>query len=332
MFASLRVRWYCRRVAAGKEGGHLDTMIRIGGAAVPPFIHALKHHKSGVRRMAAQALGGIADQRAVVPLIAVLDDPDWLVVTSAAEALARIGDPRAVEPLIAKLQDPQNLYHVAVNLGKLARKLGDRRAFEPLLAAFQGGSRGSHGAAEGLGELGDARAVEPLVTKLTHCRNSIDRKDSMAPIIAKALGKLGDARAISAIVPLLKSSYEYTRETAEEALKRLGGAKQIAEAQRDVARAKRAIALRNQPAVDAITAQIREGMSYGAVVAVLGSPSETIGGSDVLGAFGKVGGSAHGMARITGMTFFEWRRKEGTYRATFTNGVLTELNAWPAEE
>jgi len=50
------------------------------------------------RRFAAAALGDLQARRAVVPLVAVLDDPDlW---QHAMQALVKIGDPAAAAPLV----------------------------------------------------------------------------------------------------------------------------------------------------------------------------------------------------------------------------------------
>ena len=59
----------------------------------------------GIRPMAAEALGSIADTRAVEPLIAALKDREEFVADEAATALGKLGDRRAVEPLIAVVKD-----------------------------------------------------------------------------------------------------------------------------------------------------------------------------------------------------------------------------------
>lgn len=52
-----------------------------------------------IRRFAAQALGKLADRRAVPALIASLRDESELVKPAVAEALGELGDPQAVIPL-----------------------------------------------------------------------------------------------------------------------------------------------------------------------------------------------------------------------------------------
>jgi HEAT repeat protein len=77
-------------------------------------------------------------------------------------------------------------------------------------------------ASEALGELGDARAVEPLIKALGDRNNETVRRTAAA-----ALGKLGDGRAV---VPLIKALGDADRGvcvTAAEALGKLGDARAV---------------------------------------------------------------------------------------------------------
>lgn len=53
-------------------------------------------------------------------------------------------------------------------------------------------------AASALGEIGDARAVEPLIQTLE------DRDSLVAGKAAQALGRIGDARAVEPLIQALK--------------------------------------------------------------------------------------------------------------------------------
>ena len=112
-----------------------------------------------------------------------LEEARW----RAADALWQIGDARAVPHLIAALQDPSIK-----------------------VAGF---------AASGLGDLGDASAVEPLLELFQ--RLSDNREEAKARV-ADALGKLGDKRAIAPIAASLAAIEEpaYVR-WARPALHRL---------------------------------------------------------------------------------------------------------------
>ena len=58
----------------------------------------------GAESSAAEALGRIKDARAVVPLIALLENGGFLEQSAAAEALGEIGDAQAIAPLEALLE------------------------------------------------------------------------------------------------------------------------------------------------------------------------------------------------------------------------------------
>ena len=79
-------------------------------------------------------------------------------------------------------------------------------------------------AAEALGQLEDAQAVEPLIAALE------DANEDMRQVAAKGLGQLGDIRAVEPLLSLLKGSrrgYEYDAQAAIEALGNLGDTRAI---------------------------------------------------------------------------------------------------------
>lgn len=95
------------------------------------LIKALRHPESYIRNGAAEKLGKLGDARALEPLAAALRDPDWIVRHTAAEALGALDDPRAVDPLIQALADDSSAGMAAA---RVLVDLGDVRAVEPLLA------------------------------------------------------------------------------------------------------------------------------------------------------------------------------------------------------
>jgi HEAT repeat protein len=108
----------------------------------------------------------------------------------AVEALGRIGDERAVEPLLPLLNDPSPdvQWVTAQALGKLH----DRRAVEPLIEALLNSDHWIRkGAAWALGEIEDDRAVPALVPLLR------DRKKDVRIAAAEALGRILDQRGES---------------------------------------------------------------------------------------------------------------------------------------
>ncbi|MCD6215119.1 MAG: HEAT repeat domain-containing protein, partial [Candidatus Desulfofervidus sp.] len=136
-----------------------EALVNIGEPAVEPLIQALKDEYSDVREEAARALGRIGDKRAVEPLINALKDEDSDVRMEAAEALDQMGwKPGYVTE--------KAYYLVAKKEWDEAVKLGEP-AVEPLINALKDeASSVRWGAAGALGEIGDERAVEPLINAL----------------------------------------------------------------------------------------------------------------------------------------------------------------------
>jgi thiol-disulfide isomerase/thioredoxin len=98
--------------------------------------------------------------------------------------------------------------------------IGDRRAVPDLTAALQDPSLKVAGfAASGLGDLGDASSVDPLLALFLRLP---DNRDDAKARVADALGKLGDPRAIAPLSASLDTIQEpaYVR-WAEPALRRL---------------------------------------------------------------------------------------------------------------
>jgi len=154
---------------------------------VPEFITALKNKDVDVREHAADTLGLIGDERAVVPLIHSLGDSEHSVRSSAAYALGRIGDKRAVEPLIIALLNEKSVVPGSV--------------------------------VKALGLIGDTRAVEPLIMILMD-KDKFPRRD-----VPKALGLIGDKRAVEPLTQSLRDSNELVRKYAAEALEKITGEK-----------------------------------------------------------------------------------------------------------
>jgi HEAT repeat protein len=107
----------------------------IGKAAVESLADAMKAPKWETRYRAAEALGRIADEKAVQPLITGLKDRRDHVRYMAAKGLHEIGDSDAVEPLIILLKD-ENTYvrtmaiHALSTLGGRNVKAAFKKALE----------------------------------------------------------------------------------------------------------------------------------------------------------------------------------------------------------
>jgi len=175
-------------------------------------------HSSDVNKRgnATRALAELGDKRAVDPLIDVLEhDADLYVRRDAAEALGKLGDARAIAPLCRALGD-RDYPVVAPAAAKALASFGGA-AFEPVLAQFRSGDKPHrYGAAIALGEIGDKRAIAPLLEYKTS-----DFQESQA--ISEALAKLRDPREIVAeLVAALEDADTMVRTRAARGLGALG--------------------------------------------------------------------------------------------------------------
>jgi len=97
----------------------------------------------------------------------------------------------------------------AVALGNI----GDPRAVEPLIRALGDKDwRVRMEAAVALGNIGDPRAVEPLIQALG------DKSGSVRRVAARALGEIGDPRAVEPLTRALRDENQYVRRVAAGAL------------------------------------------------------------------------------------------------------------------
>jgi HEAT repeat protein len=212
--------------------------------AVVPLTDALqdKEREGAVRVAAATALAKIGDPRAVLSLMDSLSDEDPDVRAGTANALGVFGDTRAVLPLIASLGDenPFVRYNSARALGQLKHPL----AVNPLISSLREErvSEVRWWAVHALGEIKDARAVEPLshavevtdrrtmapYTDVIEVGDSLRAKEgSMAELIKdmhwsiqleaiRSLGKIGEA-ALPALVATLSEhqDLDFRKEAAQ---------------------------------------------------------------------------------------------------------------------
>jgi hypothetical protein len=153
---------YAAVLELGRQGDDKAVDLLVGALA----------RKDGVARSAARELGKIRNERAIAPLIALLDEPE--VSQAAAEALLAFGA-SAVGPLLEVL------------------KSGNGDARERAVFA--------------LGELRDKRAVEPLVLVM-----QTDDVYAVRTAAATALGQIKDARAVWVLVATLQMRDETTPE------------------------------------------------------------------------------------------------------------------------
>lgn len=214
------------------------ALVRIGEPAVKPLIGALEDPDKTVREAAAYILGDIGDNRAVEPLIGALGDPEKTVREAATYVLGKIGDRRAVEYLVIILRD-ENEWSVRRAAASALAKLGwkpdqdatgaiywiarhqyeeciqiGEPAVEPLITAlFAKDLDERMHAAEALGQIGDARAVDSLIAAISENR--------VQQAAADALVQIGTP-AVKPLIALLKHANVSVREIVAQALVQLG--------------------------------------------------------------------------------------------------------------
>jgi len=235
-------------VADTRHGVRRNAIVSLGKIgdprAVEPLCAALKDSNEGVRRQAAEVLGQMGDARAIVPLISALSDRDDLVRQAAAKALGRLRDPQALEPLTDALQDFYRDVRCAVVVA--LGELGDKRAAQPLAQALDDVDKEvQQRAKQALTKLEGpsvdrpapvlnehivdashtATEVSDSVDETVHkaCGHSVAPSDAeITMAVTEVLGKIGDVRAIEPLISVLNDSDRSIRQSAVEALGRLG--------------------------------------------------------------------------------------------------------------
>lgn len=165
----------------------------------------------GLRCDAAWALGQIGDSRAVEPLIARLcpkNRPSKAFERSASKALIEIGR-SAVEPLTVALKNDD--WQMRTTAAMILGEIGDTRAVGPLIAALKDGT--DIALKKILTKSGATSAAVPWVIGVlkdvdTHARRAA----------ADLLGELGDSRAVEPLTILLKDEESQVRQSAAKAL------------------------------------------------------------------------------------------------------------------
>jgi HEAT repeat protein len=159
-----------------------DHLAGMGEAAVDILIPLLHKGPAEEKLKAAETLGRIKDDRAVEPLAALLGSRRHEIAAAAARALGDIGSALAVEPLLQNGVESESA-SVRAETEKALISIGDT-AVGPLLEQLNSSNPGERKAAVRiLGEIGDERALQPLVSA---------RDDtSLQPELQEALEKLG---------------------------------------------------------------------------------------------------------------------------------------------
>ena len=219
-----RIRFFAAR-CLGNLGGQ---------SAFIPLRDLLQDPDALVRLNAIKALKQIDGEGVMDVLLPALNDPYPSVCQEAVDGLCDLGDARAMPPLIELLyNDEEDLREKAANALQIlnwqpdkdqdgaayyaARKMWNKcveskkKALKPLLLALNAREHLiREGAARALGQIGDTRAVKPLISALkTHPDSTI----------IDALGQLGDPEALDILIEILGKDHPLHRTSTARALK-----------------------------------------------------------------------------------------------------------------
>lgn len=155
-------------------------LLALGSLAIP-YLVDLMHQDQNDRLSwrAAVILAEMNDPVTQPVFIEALDSGHPIVRQVAAQALGKFQDTSVVPHLLNHLHDPFSIAQMWV--------------------------------IESLGELGDGRAVEPLLNLLAETDS-----DTIQQSILRALGRIGDRVALSALIPFFNSPSRHVRSRCQE--------------------------------------------------------------------------------------------------------------------
>lgn len=180
---------------------------------------SLRDKMAEVRRSAAKALSGVRDRKTVPALIAVLrEDPDWVVREKAAQALGAIRTPPCFDPLIHALGDSMQPVRDAACLA--LGELGDARAILPIVRDLADWKLTQAGVAA-------IRMIDSGVGGQALASIAIAGDSIRAARAIWALGELGDSGALPHLIPALKREEPDIRMMAAKSLMRIGDSRAV---------------------------------------------------------------------------------------------------------
>lgn len=185
-----------------------------------------------VKASAVRALGRLNDDRAVIPLMSILNnrDENYRLRLSAAEALGRLGDEHALGSLVNIVQDDrESSLYLKESAVKALGLLGDIRAIDSLIHILES-KRGirdkfnflKERAIESLGRIvGHSVDNERVVDSLQ--RSLMDEAYSIRLSAVEALGEVGDFRSLPRLQNMLFDKHEDVAMAAVESIFAIGG-------------------------------------------------------------------------------------------------------------
>jgi HEAT repeat protein len=180
----------------------IAALTAIGKPAIGALLNALRDENTLVRQGAIETLGNLREERAVIPLIESLNDPD--LSQFSCSALIKIGEP-AVEQLLNRSNDPNEYFHRKIMLA--LANIADKRAADVLLSSIADKDHLTRCiSVRGLGNLKEDRAVGPLIK--AYGDDPLVRID-----VIEALGAIGNQEAICHLLELLANDPNINKTT-----------------------------------------------------------------------------------------------------------------------
>lgn len=189
---------------------------------VKGLIRALENNDTDreKRQQIVEKLGELGDEHAVWTLIRTLKDDYAPVRNAAVDALINIGAP-AVEPLLEAMIEAldEDDIDLSSDIMHVLGNIGDSRAVVPLIGMLKEDNDAVRkNAALALGKIGDKRATQHLINALR------DENKGFRRFAAKSLGDLGDPIAVGPLLDVCRKEIndKYFREDAADALVNIG--------------------------------------------------------------------------------------------------------------
>jgi len=183
----------------------------------------------GIKLTLIDALGQIGDNRAVGPLVQLLESNDRWIRRSAANALSGMNDPAIIQPLLGHLlESDETDPEVRRSAAEALAKMQPVKAIEPLAQALRDSSLGVRLlAGYALGRIG-APSTEVLI------KASQDPDSKVRDIAVATLGTIGSKVAKDELKKILEDENEEptVKLTAIQALYKIGDADSIAQLRR----------------------------------------------------------------------------------------------------
>ncbi|MFX1465373.1 MAG: HEAT repeat domain-containing protein [Promethearchaeota archaeon] len=218
--SSNRIRELIDGLCTEQDSEIINELISIGKNAIDQLIDALQHEKWYVRRKISEILGELQDERVVSSLIQTLkEEKNSYVRETCVVSLGKIGEKTTIPFLISLLKDrdPQVRIEASLALGKMKAV----RAVQSLCNNLNAKNPGVRWAAvRAIGAIKDAKAaVIPLISLLDEEK---EKESNIRDWAAWALGEIGDSRAIKPLVNALKKDKSPdVRQEAELALQEI---------------------------------------------------------------------------------------------------------------